>query len=306
MRERRGLPETNAGLRIRMVWRISSRDSGRRCRQQSHRTDIRSPSGTTRLLAARRTVTNPPATAPSRNIRQTVSIVLAPPRGLGSVVDINCSTARSRFPVTVTETYSNTLLCTVPFVQLFVLFTATEPIARLVGDSTSTVLPAARTRRWTSSSSRSVRAAAVRRRHLRPRLLQLRRRAPRRSRPDVPRVPPGSASGRLAGAADEQPVEPVHGGRPSDAAAAASAGQTRRRRRGRRDVFPARYRANTPAALEAATRAAGFTSGSVAYVGRLIATAPGFPAPRRRCAGPNEHSPSSAGRRSSPPTGRPR
>jgi len=36
-----------------------------------------------------------------------------------------------------------------------------------------------------------------------------------------------------------------------------------------RDVFPARYRANTPAALEAATRAAGFTAGSVAYVATL-------------------------------------
>ena len=36
-----------------------------------------------------------------------------------------------------------------------------------------------------------------------------------------------------------------------------------------RDVFPARYRANTPAALEAATRAAGFTASSVAYVATL-------------------------------------
>jgi SAM-dependent methyltransferase len=36
-----------------------------------------------------------------------------------------------------------------------------------------------------------------------------------------------------------------------------------------RDVFPARYRANTPAALEATTRAAGFTAGSVVYVATL-------------------------------------
>ena len=36
-----------------------------------------------------------------------------------------------------------------------------------------------------------------------------------------------------------------------------------------RDVFPARYRANTPAALEAATRTAGFTASSVEYVATL-------------------------------------
>ena len=36
-----------------------------------------------------------------------------------------------------------------------------------------------------------------------------------------------------------------------------------------RDVFPARYRANTPAALAAATRDAGFTASSVAYVATL-------------------------------------
>lgn len=36
-----------------------------------------------------------------------------------------------------------------------------------------------------------------------------------------------------------------------------------------RDVFPARYRANTPASLEAATRAAGFTASSVVYVATL-------------------------------------
>jgi SAM-dependent methyltransferase len=36
-----------------------------------------------------------------------------------------------------------------------------------------------------------------------------------------------------------------------------------------RDVFPARYRANTPAALEATTRAAGFTARSVVYVATL-------------------------------------
>jgi SAM-dependent methyltransferase len=36
-----------------------------------------------------------------------------------------------------------------------------------------------------------------------------------------------------------------------------------------RDVFPARYRANTPAALAAATQAAGFTASSVEYVATL-------------------------------------
>jgi SAM-dependent methyltransferase len=36
-----------------------------------------------------------------------------------------------------------------------------------------------------------------------------------------------------------------------------------------RDVFPARYRANTPTALDAATRSAGFTASSVAYVATL-------------------------------------
>jgi hypothetical protein len=104
-------PETNARLRIRMVWKVRQLWQRPRYLQQSQSAGANRPIGTARPPAPSRIVTNPPTVAPSRNIRQTASMVLAPCEASRSGTNASCSTARNIFPVTVTERYFQRSTC---------------------------------------------------------------------------------------------------------------------------------------------------------------------------------------------------